>query len=33
MAPSIVKDDLKNLTKVYTGGESDFNVLWNMGVK
>jgi hypothetical protein len=27
VAPLIVKADLKHLTKVYTGGESDFNVL------
>jgi hypothetical protein len=27
VAPLIVKADLKHPTKVYTGGESDFNVL------
>jgi hypothetical protein len=27
VAPLIVKADLKHLTKVYTGSESDFNVL------
>jgi hypothetical protein len=27
VAPLIVKADLKHLTQVYTGGESDFNVL------
>ena len=33
MTPLIVKADLKHLTYVYTGGESDFNVLLNYGGK
>jgi len=32
VAPLIVKADLKHLTYVYTGGESDFMFFENMGV-